>query len=97
MKNALQPAELHYSMTLFVTGATRLSLLAIASVREFCEQELAGCYELEVVDLYREPERAKCAQIVAAPTLRRESPRPQRLLIGDMGDRDRLRAAIKVS
>ena len=68
------PDALHYTMTLFVTGATRLSLLAVANVRDFCETELAGNYELEVVDLYRTPERARSAQVIAAPTLDRNQP-----------------------
>jgi circadian clock protein KaiB len=86
----------HYAMTLFVTGASHLSLQAISRVREFCEEELTGHYDLEVVDLYRAPERAKTAQIIAAPTLLREEPGPARRVIGDMSDRVKLRAAIKV-
>jgi circadian clock protein KaiB len=86
----------HYTMTLFVTGATRTSLVAVANVREFCEKELAGNYDLEVVDLYRAPERAKTSQVIAAPTLLREEPQPPRRVIGDMSDLDNLRAAIKV-
>jgi circadian clock protein KaiB len=85
-----------YAMTLFVTGASRLSLQAVARVRDFCEDELAGNYDLEVVDLYQSPERAKLAQIIAAPTLLRDQPTPTRRVIGDMSDRARLRAAIKV-
>ncbi len=97
MENAeVRLAGLHYSMTLFVTGATRTSLLAVANVREFCEQELGGDYELEVVDLYRAPERAKTSQVIAAPTLLRAEPQPPRRVIGDMSNRDNLRAAIKV-
>ena len=42
------PGALHYTMTLFVTGATRLSLLAVANVRDFCETELAGNYSLRL-------------------------------------------------
>ena len=86
----------HYTMTLFVTGASSLSLQAVSRVREFCEEELTGNYDLEVVDLYRAPERAKEAQIIAAPTLLRDNPAPVRRVIGDMSDRGRLRAAIKV-
>jgi circadian clock protein KaiB len=85
-----------YTMTLFVTGATRRSLVAISAIRSFCEEELPGDYELEVVDLYRTPERAKGAQIIASPTLIRSRPSAKRLLIGDMSDRGRLRAAIKL-
>jgi circadian clock protein KaiB len=86
----------HYTMTLFVTGASRLSLQAVSRVREFCEEELTGHYDLEVVDLYRAPERAREAQIIASPTLLRDNPTPVRRVIGDMSDRGRLRAAIKV-
>ncbi len=86
----------HYVMTLFVTGASRLSLQAVSRVRDFCEEELAGHYDLEVVDLYRSPERAREAQVIAAPTLLRDTPTPVRRVIGDMSDRARLRAAIKV-
>ncbi len=86
----------HYAMTLFVTGASHLSLQAVSRVRAFCEEELTGHYDLEVVDLYRAPERAKTAQIIAAPTLLREEPSPVRRVIGDMTDRAKLRSAIKV-
>ena len=91
----LAPRAFHYTMTLFVTGATRLSLAAIANVRAFCEEELTDCYELEVVDLYRTPERAKSAQVIAAPTLLRIKPKPCRRVVGDMSNRDKLRAAVK--
>jgi circadian clock protein KaiB len=84
-------------MTLFVTGATHRSLLAVANVREFCQDELAGYYDLEVVDLYRNPEQAKASQVLASPTLLRNFPTPSRRVVGDMSDRNRLRAAIKVS
>jgi circadian clock protein KaiB len=85
-----------YAMTLFVTGASHLALQAVSRVRAFCEEELAGNYDLEVVDLYRSPERAKTSQIIAAPTLLRDKPSPVRRVIGDMSNRDKLRAAIKV-
>jgi circadian clock protein KaiB len=85
-----------YAMTLFVTGASRLSLQAVSRVRAFCEEDLSGNYDLEVVDLYRAPERAKEAQVIASPTLLRDKPVPVRRVIGDMSDSVRLRAAIKV-
>lgn len=93
----LPPIDPHYTMTLFVAGATRLSLLAVANVQQFCEEELIGHYNLEVVDLYQTPERAKTSQVLAAPTLLRHSPSPARRVIGDMSDRNRLRAAVKVA
>jgi circadian clock protein KaiB len=90
------PVVPFYHMTLFVTGASHLALQAVSRVTAFCEEELAGNYDLEVVDLYRSPERAKTAQIIAAPTLLRDKPSPVCRVIGDMSNREKLRAAIKV-
>ena len=85
-----------YGLTLFVTGATPRSMRAVANVRNFCERELQGAYDLEVVDLYDAPERAQPANIIVAPTLIRHDPKPVKLLIGDMSDTERLNAIIKV-
>jgi circadian clock protein KaiB len=92
----MQSAHPHYAMTLFITGVTVRSGRALANIQEFCETELGGDYELEVVDLYRTPERARLNQVVAAPTLIRREPKPARRVIGDMSDRRRLNDAIKV-
>lgn len=97
MKTVEPPqAEFHYAMTLYITGATRRSLIAVEKVQAFCDEELTGNYDLEVVDLYRSPERASSAQVIASPTLIRRMPSPKRVVIGSMADRDFLRAAIKV-
>lgn len=85
-----------YGLTLFVTGATPRSMRAVANVRNFCERELQGAYDLEVVDLYDAPERAQPANIIVAPTLIRHDPKPVKLLIGDMSDTQRLNATIKI-
>jgi circadian clock protein KaiB len=88
--------QLHYGLTLFVTGATTRSLRAVTNVRDFCGQELNGGYDLEVVDLYEAPERAQPANVVVAPTLIRYEPKPVKLLVGDMSDTKRLHAIIVV-
>jgi circadian clock protein KaiB len=73
-------------LRLYVTGVTRRSTRSIETVKTLCEQHLKGRYELEVVDLYQQPERAQAAQIIAAPTLVKELPPPLRRLIGDLSD-----------
>ncbi len=47
---------------------------AIANLRRVCDEHLKGAYDLEVVDLYQDPEAAKKYQIIAAPTLVRMLP-----------------------
>ena len=55
-------------------------------VRELCAAELkAGC-TLEVIDIYQQPNLARENQIVATPTLIKESPRPVRRFIGNLSN-----------
>ena len=85
-----------YGLTLFITGATPRSLRAVANVREFCGRELQGNCDLEIVDLYEEPQRAQPANVIVAPTLIRHEPKPVKLLVGDMSDAQKLHATIVV-
>ena len=80
--------ERRYRLRLYVVGATPRSQQAIANLREVCETELAGRYELEVIDIYQQPTLGAGEQIIAAPTLIKELPPPVRRLVGDMSDRD---------
>ncbi len=77
-----------YELTLFIAGTTPLSARALANVVAICEEQLAGRYDLTVVDVYQEPQRAAESQIVAIPTLLKRKPLPLRRLIGDLSDRD---------
>jgi circadian clock protein KaiB len=54
-----------------------------------CEEHLAGRYEIEIVDLLKNPRLAKDDQIVAIPTLVRKLPDPVRKIIGDLSDTER--------
>jgi circadian clock protein KaiB len=79
-----------YVLRLYVTGMTPRSTEAVAVLKDICETLLNGRYDLEVVDLYSNPERAATEQVVAAPTLVRRSPPPLRRLIGNLSDRERV-------
>lgn len=78
-----------YVLELYITGATPNSLRAVRNLKDICEQYLAGRYELTIIDIYQQPELAQAARIVAAPTLIKVGPKPQRLLVGDLSDRPR--------
>jgi circadian clock protein KaiB len=58
-----------WSLRLYVAGQTPKSLTAFANLKRFCEEYLAGRYQIEVIDLVREPQLAQGDQIVALPTL----------------------------
>lgn len=88
--------EGRYVLRLYLTGTTPRSLRAVETIKALCEQFLKGRYELEVVDLYQQPQRAKAAQIIAAPTLVKEFPPPLRRLIGDLTEPDRVLIALNL-
>jgi circadian clock protein KaiB len=76
--------EEKYHLRLYVAGATARSRLALRRVYQLCEAELKDNYELEVIDVYQQPEQARKNQIVATPTLVRCSPLPVRRFIGNL-------------
>jgi circadian clock protein KaiB len=76
----------HYKLRLFVTGSTARSSRAIGNTRRICEQHLKGNYELEVIDVYANPEATRDLQIIATPTLVKLLPEPLRRIIGDLSN-----------
>jgi circadian clock protein KaiB len=85
----LRPAR-RYRLRLYVAGTNQNSFVAIQSLRQLCDEVLPGRVELEVIDLYQQPELATRDHIIAAPALIKVSPLPRRMFIGDMSDRRRL-------
>jgi circadian clock protein KaiB len=78
-----------WELRLYTAGQTPKSLAAIKNLKKVCEEHLAGRYEIEVVDLLKNPRLAKDDQIVAIPTLVRKLPDPVRKIIGDLSDTER--------
>jgi circadian clock protein KaiB len=79
-----------YRLRLYVTGATPNSARAIVNLKEFCETHLKGNYELEIIDVYQQPLTAEADQVIAIPLLIKLAPMPQRRLIGDMSDKQKM-------
>jgi len=75
-----------YVLRLFVTGASPNSIRAITNIKKICETHLKDNYELEIIDVYQQPTIAESEQIIALPLLIKKSPSPERRLIGDMRD-----------
>lgn len=89
--------EQRFVLRLFVTGMTSRSTQAINNIQKICEEELQGRYQLEVVDLVKQPELAKTENIIAAPTLIKNLPLPLRRLIGDLSDKERVLRGLDLS
>ena len=80
----------NYVLRLYVAGMSPRSRAAIDNLRAICEQNLPGRYALDVVDVYQQPEKAREAQLVVAPTLVKELPLPVRRLLGDLSNTDKV-------
>jgi circadian clock protein KaiB len=79
-----------WNMRLYVAGQTPKSLAAFSNLKQLCDQYLTGHYEIEVVDLLKQPQLAQNDQIVALPTLVRKLPEPIKRVIGDLSNLERV-------
>jgi circadian clock protein KaiB len=79
-----------YILRLYVTGSSHRSLRAVYNLKKLCEEYLPDDYDLEVIDIYKDPEAARAEQIIAAPTLVKKLPRPIRKFVGDMSNTEKI-------
>ncbi len=77
-------------LKLYITGQTPRSRQAIANLRRICEEELAGAYEMIVIDVLERPQLAEDEKILATPTVVKELPPPFRRIIGDLSDTEKV-------
>lgn len=88
--NGGEDGVMEFNLRLYVAGQTPKSLAAIANLKKICEENLAGRYKLEVIDLVVTPQLAAGDQIVAIPTLVRRLPPPLKRMIGDLSNSEKV-------
>ncbi len=89
-QNVSKQKQERYVLRLFVAGVSPKSTRAINNIKKLCNEYLHEQYDLEIIDIYKQPIIAKDGQILAAPTLVKELPLPLRKFIGDMSDTGKL-------
>ena len=77
-------------LRLYITGCSLASQHATINLRRLCENELAGAYDFEIIDILENPELAEQDKILATPTLVRRFPAPSRKVIGDLSQTDKV-------
>lgn len=93
--NAAPVRRAQYILRLYVTGSTPRSLKAIYNLKRFCEEYLQD-YDLEIIDIYKTPDAAREAQIIAAPTLIKKLPAPLRRFVGDLSNKQTLLTGLDI-
>ena len=72
------------------------SMNAIANIRSFCDNHLKGRFNLEIIDIYKDPEAARENHVVFSPSLIKDFPLPKRTLIGDFADTEKVSKALGI-
>jgi len=85
-----------WELRLYVAGQTPRSIAAFSNLKKICEENLAGKYAIEVVDLLKNPQLAAGDQIFALPTLVRKLPEPMKKIIGDLSNKEKVLVGLDI-
>jgi len=77
-------------LQLYVSGMSPKSMEAIENIKRLCDTHLDGAFDLEIIDLYKNPEAASINQVVFSPSLIKQLPPPKKTLIGNFSDTDKV-------
>ena len=85
-----------WRLRLYIAGETPRSVAAIENLRRICADYMGTRYEIEVVDLVKNPQLAREHQVLAIPTLVRQLPSPAKKIIGDLSNVERVLVGLDV-
>ena len=88
--------KIEFAFSLYITGASPNSARAIKNIVELLQAQIPEKYSLDVVDVYQQPEISEHVNIIALPMLIRTFPGPERRLIGDLSDREKIIARLEL-
>ena len=86
-----------FKLRLYITGKTPKSERAIENLKKVCNKELAGLYELQIIDVLEYPQLAENEKILATPTLIKDLPPPLRRIIGDLSNSEKVLLGLDLS
>lgn len=84
-------------LQLFVSGMSTKSMEAIQNIKKLCNEHLKETIELEIIDIYKNPEVATEQHIVFSPSLVKRLPLPKKTLIGTLADTQKVVRALGIS
>lgn len=75
-----------YKFILFISGMSVKSVNAIENLKKIGGEHLKNNFDLQIIDISIEREKAAEYQIFAVPTLLKLEPSPGRTILGDLSD-----------
>ena|SRR6185437_14746005 len=99
MENEESPSEggEKLILQLFVSGMSPKSMEAIENARRIFEENCGEFFELEIIDLYKNPQAAISHHIVFTPSLVKSLPLPKKILIGNLADTEKVIKALGIT
>jgi circadian clock protein KaiB len=99
MKNKVKPemeVKEKIILRLYITGMSENSVLAIQNITRICDQYPIDQFNLEIIDIYKNPSVAEEQKIVFSPSLIRQFPLPRKILIGNLSDTRKVIAGLGI-
>ena len=87
----------HYLLRLFVAGNGPNSKQALANLHRLCREHLNGRCTIETIDVVKDFEAAIRDNILVTPALILVAPRPRVVVLGNLSDRRKVLAALRLS
>ena len=96
-KNTPQQVAGKLVLQLYVSGMSPKSMAAIENIKALCQEHLGDILKLDIIDIYKNPEKATEESIVFSPSLIKQLPLPRKVLIGTMADKEKVIKALGLS
>jgi circadian clock protein KaiB len=84
-------------LQLYVSGMSSKSMEAVENIKRLCKEFLSDALELEIIDIYKNPEAAVESHIVFSPSLIKRRPLPKKVLIGTLADTEKVIKALGIT
>jgi len=84
-------------LQLYVSGMSPKSMEAIENINRICHAHSQKTFELEIIDIYKNPEMAAERHLVFSPCLIKIWPLPKKILIGTLSDTEKVIQALGIS
>lgn len=79
-----------YQFILFISGMSVKSANAIDNLQKICDQYLKDNFDLQIIDISIDKEKAIEYQVFAVPTLIKIGQEPVRTILGDLSDKEKV-------
>jgi len=92
-----RPTDNNLKLQLYVSGMSQKSMEAIENIKKLCNKYLHNKFDLEIIDIYKNPSLASEHQIVFSPSLVKRFPLPKKVFIGTFSDTEKMLKGLGIS